>query len=252
MKAKWGRIVWGVGFIAAAIFLVVDQLNLLPVAIGFWSIFWTVIFTASLITSLFNKNLYGSIFSIAFLLIVYVKPLHIEVLSPWTILLVALLASIGLSLVFRKSFKPTVIINGERVNANWSDLKNDHSFKADNVLNDTSFGVNSDNVVISEKMSDASRYVHSQNLKTITINSTMGDIDVYLDDARAAGDEVIVNINSSMSDIALYIPKDWQVVNNLQGGFGDVEIYYSKADGPKLILQGKQNMGDLGVHHINK
>ncbi|KRL91241.1 LiaF transmembrane domain-containing protein [Lactobacillus kalixensis] len=252
MKAKWGRIVWGVGFIAAAIFLVVDQLNLLPVAIGFWSIFWTVIFTASLITSLFNKNLYGSIFSIAFLLIVYVKPLHIEVLSPWTILLVALLASIGLSLVFRKSFKPTVIINGERVNANWSDLKNDHSFKADNVLNDTSFGVNSDNVVISEKMSDASRYVHSQNLKTITINSTMGDIDVYLDDARAAGDEVIVNINSSMSDIALYIPKDWQVVNNLQGGFGDVEIDYSKADGPKLILQGKQNMGDLGVHHINK
>ncbi len=252
MKAKWGRIVWGVGFIAAAIFLVVDQLNLLPVAIGFWSIFWTVIFTASLITSLFNKNLYGSIFSIAFLLIVYVKPLHIEVLSPWTILLVALLASIGLSLVFRKSFKPTVIINGERVNANWSDLKNDHSFKADNVLNDTSFGVNSDNVVISEKMSDASRYVHSQNLKTITINSTMGDIDVYLDDARAAGDEVIVNINSSMSDIALYIPKDWQVVNNLQGGFGDVEIYYSKADCPKFILQGKQNMGDLGVHHINK
>lgn len=252
MKAKWGRIVWGVGFIAAAIFLVVDQLNLLPVAIGFWSIFWTVIFTASLITSLFNKNLYGSIFSIAFLLIVYVKPLHIEVLSPWTILLVALLASIGLSLVFRKSFKPTVIINGERVNANWSDLKNDHSFKADNVLNDTSFGVNSDNVVISEKMSDASRYVHSQNLKTITINSTMGDIDVYLDDARAAGDEVIVNINSSMSDIALYIPKDWQVVNNLQGGFGDVEIDYSKADGPKLILQGKQNMGDLGVQHINK
>ena len=145
-----------------------------------------------------------------------------------------------------------MIINGERVNANWSDLKNDHSFKADNVLNDTSFGVNSDNVVISEKMSDASRYVHSQNLKTITINSTMGDIDVYLDDARAAGDEVIVNINSSMSDIALYIPKDWQVVNNLQGGFGDVEIDYSKADGPKLILQGKQNMGDLGVHHINK
>lgn len=252
MKAKWGRIVWGVGFIAAAIFLVVDQLNLLPVAIGFWSIFWTVIFAASLITSLFNKNLYGSIFSIAFLLIVYAKPLHIEVLSPWTILLVALLASIGLSLVFRKSFKPTVIINGERVNANWSDLKNDHSFKADNVMTDTSFGVDSDNVVISEKMSDASRYVHSQNLKTITINSTMGDIDVYLDDARAAGDEVIVNINSSMSDIALYIPKDWQVVNNLQGGFGDVEIDYSKADGPKLILQGKQNMGDLGVHHINK
>lgn len=252
MKAKWGRIIWGVGFIAAAMFLVIDQLNLLPVTIGFWSIFWTVVFVASLITSLFNRNLDGSISSIAFLLIIYARPLHIEVLSPWTILLVAFLVSIGLSLIFKKSFKPTVIINDKKIDANWSDLNNDHSFKADNVLNDTSFGVNSDNVVISEKMSDASRFVHSQNLKTITIVSKMGDVKVYLDDAKAAGDEVLVNINSSMSVIELYIPQDWQVENNLQGGLGDVEIDYEQGSGPKLILQGNEGIGNIEIHHVKK
>ena len=249
MKAKWSRIFWGVGLIAAAVFLVIDQLHLLPFTIGFWAIFWTVVFVASLITSVINRNLYGAIFSIAFLVIVYAKPLHISALSPWTILLVAILVSAGISLIFRNSFKPTIIINGKKVNANWSDLIN-KNFKADNVITDNSFGVDSDNVVISGKMTEASRYIHSQNLKTVTIDSSMGDVSVYLDDAKAAGDEVIMNINTSMCDVDVYIPSDWQVENNMQNSLSDVDIDHSKGTGTKLILQGRNTMGDLTVKHV--
>ncbi|MDB6223106.1 LiaF transmembrane domain-containing protein [Lactobacillus amylovorus] len=249
MKAKWSRIFWGVGLIAAAVFLVIDQLHLLPFTIGFWAIFWTVVFVASLITSVINKNLYGAIFSIAFLVIVYAKPLHISALSPWTILLVAILVSAGISLIFRNSFKPTIIINGKKVNANWSDLIN-KNFKADNVITDNGFGVDSDNVVISGKMTEASRYIHSQNLKTVTIDSSMGDVSVYLDDAKAAGDEVIMNINTSMCDVDVYIPSDWQVENNMQNSLSDVDIDHSKGTGTKLILQGRNTMGDLTVKHV--
>lgn len=249
MKAKWSRIFWGVGLIAAAVFLVIDQLHLLPFTIGFWAIFWTVVFVASLITSVINKNLYGAIFSIAFLVIVYAKPLHISALSPWTILLVAILFSAGISLIFRNSFKPTIIINGKKVNANWSDLIN-KNFKADNVITDNSFGVDSDNVVISGKMTEASRYIHSQNLKTVTIDSSMGDVSVYLDDAKAAGDEVIMNINTSMCDVDVYIPSDWQVENNMQNSLSYVDIDHSKGTSTKLILQGRNTMGDLTVKHV--
>lgn len=249
MKAKWSRIFWGVGLIAAAVFLVIDQLHLLPFTIGFWAIFWTVVFVASLITSVINKNLYGAIFSIAFLVIVYAKPLHIAALSPWTILLVAILVSAGISLIFRNGFKPTIIINGKKVNSNWSDLIN-KNFKADNVITDNSFGVDSDNVVISGKMTEASRYIHSQNLKTVTIDSLMGDVSVYLDDAKAAGDEVIMNINTSMCDVDVYIPSDWQVENNMQNSLSDVDIDHSKGTGTKLILQGRNTMGDLTVKHV--
>lgn len=249
MKAKWSRIFWGIGLIAAAVFLVIDQLHLLPFTIGFWAIFWTVVFVASLITSVINKNLYGAIFSIAFLVIVYAKPLHISALSPWTILLVAILVSAGISLIFRNSFKPTIIINGKKVNANWSDLIN-KNFKADNVITDNSFGIDSDNVVISGKMTEASRYIHSQNLKTVTIDSSMGDVSVYLDDAKAAGDEVIMNINTSMCDVNVYIPSDWQVENNMQNSLSDVDIDHSKGTGTKLILQGRNTMGDLTVKHV--
>lgn len=85
-KASFGRVLWGLGLLAAAAFLVLDQLHLMPLELGFWAIFWTVVFGATLITSLVNKSLGGSIFSIAFLLIIYAKPLHIERIVPWTVL----------------------------------------------------------------------------------------------------------------------------------------------------------------------
>ena len=197
-KASFGRVLWGLGLLAAAAFLVLDQLHLMPLELGFWAIFWTVVFGATLITSLVNKSLGGSIFSIAFLLIIYAKPLHIERIVPWTVLLAAFLIWGGLRLIFKKSWRPTVIINGEKVNANWSDLKAPHKFKAEHVFSDTSSSDNGDNIVISEKMSSTSRYVHSQHLETVTVNVSMGDVNVYLDSAKPAGDEVVANINMSM------------------------------------------------------
>lgn len=150
-KASFGRILWGLGLLAAAAFLVLDQLHMIPLELGFWAIFWTVVFGASLITSLINRSLGGTIFSTAFLLIIYAKPLHIERIVPWTVLLAAFLIWGGLRLIFKKSWKPTVIINGEKVNANWSDLKAPHKFKAEHVFSDTTSSDNGDNIVISEK-----------------------------------------------------------------------------------------------------
>ena len=146
-----------------------------------------------------------------------------------------ILISAGISLIFRKSFKPTVIINGKKVDANWSDLKN-KTFDSDNVITDSSFGVDSDNVVISGKMSEASRYIHSQNLKTVTIDSTMGEVSVYLDGAKAAGDEVIMNDNTSMCDVNGYIPSGWQVENNMQNSLS-MSILITQRNGTKFILQ---------------
>lgn len=250
-KVKLNRSLLGIGFIAAAVFLVMDQLHLFPFTLGFWSIFWTVIFGAALITAIVNRRIYSSIFSAAFLLIIYAKPLHIQALAPWTILLAAILLSLGIRLLYKKSFSPTIVVNGQKVDVNWSDLKHGRLFKGrKNIMDDTSFGVDSDNVVISSSMSDVSRYVHSQNLRTITIDSSMSDINVYLDDAKAAGDEVIVNFNLSMGDVNLYIPKNWQVDNQLAGSLGDVEADYVAGDGPRLVLKGRASMSDITIKHV--
>lgn len=245
------RIFWGISLLAAAIFLVMDQLHMFSFHLGFASIFWTVIFAATLIESLVNKSIFGSVFSVAFLLIVYAKPLRITRIVPWTILLAAFLIWIGLYLLFKRSWGPTIYVNNKKIKGNWSDLGNNKKFHAEHVFSESDGSTDDENIVISQKFSDVSRYIRSQNLRTVNINSSMGEVNVYLDAAKAAGDTVTVNINASMSEVALYIPLSWRVDDQLETSLGGVEINGSSTgDGPTLVLTGHSNLGDVEVNYV--
>ncbi len=79
----------------------------------------------------------------------------------------------------------------------------------------------------------------------------MGEVNVYLDAAKAAGDTVTVDINASMSDVALYIPLSWRIDDQLKTGLGGVEINGSSTgDGPTLVLTGHSNLGDVEVNYV--
>ena len=74
---KKERIFWGLFFIVAAIFLLVSRLGFLG-DIGLWSLLLTVFFVACLVKSIAHKSVSGVLFAVAFLCIVYAKPLGIE------------------------------------------------------------------------------------------------------------------------------------------------------------------------------
>lgn len=232
MKKSFSRILLGVGFIAAAVLLVVNQLNLLSFRLGFMTIILGIIFLALVIKGLIDRSIYLTVFSLAFLVITFSKDLHIEkMLSPMKILFIALLIAIGLSLLFTHSFRPKISVNKE--------------------IGDTTVEENGDNIVIDHRMGDTSRYVHSQHLESIQINASMGDINVYLDDAKAAGDRVDVNLNASMGDVTLFVPLSWRVENHLRTTLGDITIKgESNGGGPTLVLQGKANMGDVEINYV--
>lgn len=232
MKRSFSRILLGIGFIAAAVLLVVDQLNLFDFKFGVMTIVFSAVFIVLFIKGLFDRSIYLSVFSLAFIAILYAKKLHFaHMLSPMMILFVALLVSIGLSLLFTRSFKPKIVIDKE--------------------IGDSFSNENADNIVIDHRMGDTSRYVHSQHLKSIRINASMGDVSLYLDDTKAAGDTVNVNLSASMGDIELYIPLSWQVENHLSTTLGEVTIKgESNGGGPTLVLQGRANMGDVTVNYV--
>ena len=79
----------------------------------------------------------------------------------------------------------------------------------------------------------------------------MGDVNVYLDDAQAAGDRVNVNMSASMGDVDFFIPLSWQVENHLNATLGDITVKgKSNGGGPTLVLRGKANMGDVTINYI--
>ena len=102
MKRKNHNLFWGFALIIFAVILILSQMGFLgSFKIGVWTLLATVFLLAVLLKSLFCLNFSGILFPIAFLCILYDEPLGITAITPWTVLIAALLGSIGLSLIFR-------------------------------------------------------------------------------------------------------------------------------------------------------
>lgn len=79
----------------AGAYLVVSQLGYLP-AVGVFSLLFTVVCIAVIVASIPHVHFGGILFPLAFIAIIYDKPLGITAITPWTVLLAALLLTIGL------------------------------------------------------------------------------------------------------------------------------------------------------------
>lgn len=246
MKNKFWRSFWGIFFLAAAALVIVNQMGIFTYKLGFWAIVGTIIFALSLIDGLINLRITESVFSVAFLLMIFAQPLHIESLVPWTILLAAILVSVGLGIIFRNRFHTVAYANKKIKN-----FRQKREGITDNIFTDTVGNENDAHVTIDQTLSDSSRYIHSKNLETIDVNAKMGDINIYLDDAQAAGDTVVMNLNVTMTDLTVYVPLSWNVESDLAPTFGNFEIDgTSNGGGPTLIIQGRASMSDIDVNYI--
>ncbi len=248
-KNKIREIFWGIALVAAAVFLVMNQLHLFSFHLKVSMIIWTIVFGAALIESLADRSLFGTTFSIAFLLIVYAEPLHITKIVPWTVLIAAFLIYLGLSLIFKRSWFPKTVYFNQKKR---QDFKNNHSRADNNVLNASNSEADGEDIVINQRLSSVSRYISSKNLRSITINSSLGEVEVYLDQAEAAGDTVVADINGTMGEIEFYLPSSWKVDSqNLNVALGELEIEgESTGGGPTLVLTGHSSMGEIEVYYV--
>ena len=75
---------WGVFLILAGAYLVVSQLGYLP-AVGVFSLLFTVVCIAVIVASIPHVHFGGILFPLAFIAIIYDKPLGITAITPWTV-----------------------------------------------------------------------------------------------------------------------------------------------------------------------
>ncbi|BDR61172.1 LiaF transmembrane domain-containing protein [Lactobacillus xylocopicola] len=242
-KQKIKELLWGMGLVAAAAFLVLNQLHVLSFSLSLGTIFWTIIFGLVLVNSIVGRSTFGIVFSIAFLLIIYAGPLHITKIVPWTLLLAAGLIYAGLSLILPHGWRHP---KSYFVSHDWSKIN-----ESSQHYNAGRAEENDRNIVISQKIGDTSRYVHSQNLESVTINSTIGQVSVYLDAAKPAGDTVTVNVSAAMGEVEIYLPLSWQIEDHLSAAFGEVNISgTSQGGGPTVILQGTIKFGEISIKYV--
>ena len=100
-RARVKSIFWGILLIVTAAFVVMSYMGYIdagnPIKIGF-----SVIFAGIMITSLIDLNFFGFFFPAALICIMFDDLWGIEKLTPWPVIGISILLTIGFSLIFKK------------------------------------------------------------------------------------------------------------------------------------------------------
>jgi len=245
------RIFWGVFLILSAAILVVSQLHLIAYTFSFWVIVATIFLIAMLLQSLIYFQIPGVVFSLAFLAILFAKPLGITALVPWTILGAALLISIGLSMILR----PLVIKHRPWMGVHHGNFNYGHHKGFVNVKYSDDPDVktvDAPDVDVYVKMGSSIRYVKSDDFKTANIDVNMGTAKVYFENVTVK-DEAIIHVNVSLGNAELYVPSNWNIVKGINNNMSNVNETGSPnvdSDSPIVQVDGLVSLGNLKINYI--
>lgn len=232
MKKNGEKIFWGLFFILGAIFILVSRMGYFE-EIGLFTLFLTVLLAALLIKSIRHIEFTGILFSLAFLAILYDKPLGIEELTPWPVLGAALLGSIGLEILFHnnKRYKERHTFHG---NCKMVDIADESCINYG-----TTFG-------------SSIKYVNSEDFRQLNLDCTFGAMQVYFDHAVIQNGSAELNLRVSFAGVDLFIPKEWHVINHATAVFGGIdEKNHPQTTGtPILTLTGSVAFGGVEIHYV--
>ena len=239
-KFSFNKLFWGMLFIAGAAFLLADRM-------GYWSevhsvtvvgILFTIFFIWMVLQGIYYRNFFMILFGLSFIAIQYRHPLGITSITPWTLLSAALLASIGLTIIFpAKKFSK----NGNFRNFEFAD-------KGERVFEEQ------DGEVIHYKSTfgECVKYINTDALVNVQLENTFGEMKIFFDNAVIKNGVADVNISNSFGETILYIPKTWNVENHVKSSFGEIKFegLQTTQGCPTLRIYGSVSFGEVKVVFI--
>lgn len=241
---KTEKVFWGLFFIAGAVFLLMSKLGIMEYELGIFSLILAIVFVGTLLNGLIHLRFTEIFFSIAFLCIIFAKPLQIESITPWPVLAAALLGSIGCSILF-----------GNR--CGWKNAKGNcwhvHSKKNDG----DNFHVgqeqlNGERIMIQSTFGSSVKYINSDNFEYADIHCHFSGSKVYFDNALIQKGNATIHLDVSFSGVELFVPKTWSIVNNANFTFGglDEKNRNDSSGSPSLTLTGGVSFGGVTIIYI--
>lgn len=226
---------WGVFFVLAAVFVIASQVTSFT-QIGVWSIVGTVLLAAIFIQSLIHLNYFGVFTSIALAYWIFQLPLHLYIISPWLLILAAVLLSIGFYSIFHKRSKY------QHVTCHGKDEY--HTVEE----------IDDNNPYVKVSLGASSKYLHADSLKGGQFYCNLGSLEVYFDQVQLDPNGAEIYINCSLGSINLYFPKTWRIIDKLNSSLGGVknETRFNNPheNAPQVTVTGNVSLGAVEVHYV--
>ena len=205
--------------------------------LGFWSTAATVLLAALVIGSLPELNFFGMLVPLALLYAIYRQPFHWPAISVWLLLLAAVLAATGLSLLFHNACHPG---------------KHHHSDHGDGSRRPEN--IDGNDIFARSSFSESCKYLHADSLQKARLSVSFGKMSVYFDQVRLSPEGAQADIDVSFGEMVLYLPRSWRVADRIYTVTGAVNSDPRQAppdaDAPTLTLAGRVSFGNLEIRYI--
>lgn len=229
---KKDNLFWGLILILAAVYIIINNMGFMPdvnvVRLGV-SIICVVVFFKSLIKIEFG----GMLFSLAILAILFDEQLGIEAITPWPVLVAALLGSIGLNMIFGNNVKV------HKKSKNKSSINNEEYISGEEIM-------------IHGMFNGYKKTISSDNFTKAKVSCKFGGMEISFDDAVIQGGSAVVDLDISFSGVEFYIPQSWKVENETDCMFGGFDEHRSKGteDGPTIVFRGNVKFAGVEIYRI--
>lgn len=232
-KKKGSKVVIGILFIAVAVLIIVNEFFFG----GRLNIFELIIAVGLILIAVYSakKRMYtGVFFPLAFAYIICTNDNAIRGMDGGTVLLIALLLSIGCHLAFSRNRKNISDFN--------SCCNNPYREAA---VDDSNY------VSVRCSFTGVNKKVTSRELKKVEIYSSCAGIMLDLSQATVASDQLLVSIEATLSGIEIYVPADWRIDNRLSCTMAGVEDKsYSGGNGPVMVLEGDLSISGIKIVRV--
>ena len=225
---------WGALLVLIAALIVGSQIFSFN-TINVWTIIATIMAVYILVESVLSRNFLLICLALATLYLLYITPLSLPVVSPWYLFLGAVVAGIGLTMMFRR--RPAKHL---RFLTHPAILKAGHLDETQPTLN-----VN---------FSTSQLTLHADAMHSGQFVIFFGALHLDLTQAELADDKAEVWVDSNFSSLKLTVPRDWRVIDNLTVMMGTANVHAEQAvvddDSPQFILSGSVSFGSVKVEYI--
>jgi len=248
MKTRINTVITGLLLIVLAVSLILWKLNVfnLPVAlagVGVFGLIVAFIMAVCVVQNIIDLNFGGIFIPLAIIAIIFDDALGITAITPWVVLIAAVLLTIAFGMLFPKHHRFS------------NHLKGNNGFGGKYTqYTETSDESNGGYVMHSMRFGSATKYVRSQDLVKADLTSSFGELSVFFDGAHAAGDKVVIDCRASFGQMNIFVPQGWEVINKTNAIFGSSVDNTNNHNVPenavKCVIQGSVSFGELVINRV--
>ncbi|MCL2355941.1 MAG: cell wall-active antibiotics response protein [Defluviitaleaceae bacterium] len=192
---------------------------------GFWQLLALLALVPAVVSGILYRNFGGVFLPLALLLIVFSEPLGIPI-SPFPIIAAGVLLTIAFSIMFPGRWRKAKI----------GDIG----------------GVSGDELTCSVAFGATAKHFQGENVSQMSIDCNFGSVEARFDEVTLDPNGAILNVSVNFGGLDLYIPRDWNVVNELSvavGGADESGKCTATSESPTLKIIGNVAFGGVDIHY---